>query len=533
MNKLKIILFIFITYFLYLNNMAFATINFTVSPIKYEIEAFTGTTVSKSSILRNNSNVPVHIITWKSDFQSNWSTWLPQFVRYSELVHPDQQLSTRINIDTDEFTINPNEEKTINFTLSIPDDATPGWHYWAICFKNKKSEISTTWNIGINVDYCVIMLVNIDWEVITKAEVKDTVISVSWWAGWWLNSWNNGINNWKSNSSENWNDVGINNIVKDKCPVIDLTASNFDWKCIDNFFNKDDLKDDIKNLKLDEKIKQNDINKINNDDFVIDFSTLFINEWNTHLSPNWDIKLVDKNGKVLKWIWKESIKNEEWAKIWEKIVDYLPVNDEWWNVLPSQKREFNASWKWFPYEAYDENWKKIIKYWTPEEYYTLKNVQQNGYLMPWERVCERINKESLNAKINIFYVDKKWEKVEFNSSKIFDVYYKEKYIWINPYVFLWALFLIFVIYLLWLIFRKKKIKCISCKKKIDKDMLICPYCWAKQDDKIFERKKRGYKKRLVKISKQEEKENKIDKIIKKVDNEDDVIKKTRKRVVNK
>ena len=220
MNKLKIILFIFITYFLYLNNMAHAAINFTVSPIKYEIDAFTGTTIWRTAILTNNSNAPVNIVTWKSDFQSNWSTWLPQFVRYSELVHQDQQLSTRINIDTAGFTINPNEEKTINFTLTIPNDATPGWHYWAICFKNKKSEVSTGGNIWINVDYCVIMLVNVDWEVITKAEVKDTVISVSWWAGWASSNWKN-----------NWNNNAVNNIIKDKCPIIDLTASEFDWKC--------------------------------------------------------------------------------------------------------------------------------------------------------------------------------------------------------------------------------------------------------------------------------------------------------------
>jgi len=456
MNKIKILFFIVIAYLLYLNNYANSAINFTVSPIKYEIEAFTWTTVYRTAILRNNSNDSITIKTWKTDFQSSWKTWKPQFVRYSELVHPDQQLSTWIDIDIDSFIINPNEEKSINFTLSIPNDATPWWHYWAICFKNDKSEVSSWWNININVDYCIILLVNVDWEVITKWEIMDTTINNSWWNKWWWNS----LKNWA------W----LNNLVKDDCPFIDLTASRYDWKCIDNFFEKENI----------DKLNLDDLTDLNFDDFQIDFQTVFINEWNTHLNPTWKITLTDENWNTLKSIWKETIKNEHWAKIWEKIVDYLPINDEWWNVLPGQKREFITKWEWFPYESYDENWKKIIKYWTPEEYYTRKNIKENWFLMPWERVNERINNEKIKANIDISYKNKEWEDTEFNSAKELNIYYKEKYVWINPYVCIWAFLFILIIFILWLIFRKKKRKCINCKKKIEKDMKICPYCLTEQ-----------------------------------------------------
>lgn len=467
MNKLKIILFIIITYFLYLNNITSAAINFTVSPPLYEIDAFTWTTVSRTALLRNNSAIPVNIKTWKSDFQSNWTTWVPQFVRYSELVHPDQQLSTWISLDTANFTINPNEEKTVNFTLTVPSDASPGWHYWAVCFKNDKSEVSNWNSININVDYCILMLVNVDWEVITNATIKNTVINL--WAWWWKGNWKN-------------------DLVKDDCPIIDLTASNFDWKCIDSFFKNDNLKEDINKLNLNEN------SNVTKDDFDISFNTPITNEWNTHLSPKWSVTLVDQNWNTIKWIWKESIKSEEWAKIWDKIVDYLPINDDWWNILPWQTRDFVAEWKWFPYESYNEMWKKIIKYWTPEEYYTKKNMSEWWYIFPWQRINERINIEKVRANINLSYKNKDWENVEFNSADEFNVKYKEKYVWTNPYAVICFIIFILVIYILWLIFRKKKIKCISCKKKIEKDMVLCPYCGVKQDDKRYVKNKKKSKK---------------------------------------
>ncbi len=467
MSKLKIIFFISIFYILYLNNITNAAINFSLTPIKYDIEAFTWTTINRTATLRNNSNIPVNIITWKTDFQANWETWVPNFVRKSELVYPDQQLSTWIDINIDQFTINPSEQIDINFSITIPNNATPGWHYWAVCFKNNNSETSSTWNIGINIDYCTLILLSVDWEIVTDAEVDDTEISGGWWWGWNWGWW------W-------WG----SNLEIDECPYIDLTASKYDWKCIDDLFSADELEEDIVGLNLDED------SELEEDDFNITFDTLFINEWNTHLIPNWKITLTDSEWNEIKWIWKETIRNEDWVKLWEKIVDYLPINDHLWNVLPSQKRNFDVDWKWFPYEGYDEDWKIVIKYWTPEEYYTKKNTQDNSYIMPWERINERIIHEKINANINISYIDKDWEMVEFNSAKEFSIDYREKYIWVNPYVVICSILIFIIILLIWIVFRRKRIICINkkCKKKLDDDMKICPYCWTKQKDKRFKKK---------------------------------------------
>jgi len=455
---MKILNYIFIILFLLINiPNSFAEIDFTVSPIKYEIDTKTWSSITKTAIIFNNSNNSYSITTWKSDFEANDQTWNPKFIRKSELVHPDQELANRITISTWSFDIEANSKKEITFTIDVPDNATPGWHYWAIFFKR---HTSASWaEVWINVDYWVLILVNIEWEIIEKWELEDTIVKTGW-SGWHYRS-----------------------LKADNCPFWDLTKSKYDWKCIDELWIYWPISENVDKI---DKLPSSDLK---NNDFAINFDTLFINDWNTHLKPKWKIVLTDENWNEIKWIWKEIVKNDNWAIVGEKIVDYLPINDNDWNVLPYTKRKFEVEWKWFPYEWYDENWKKIIKYWTPEEYYTRKNIEERGFLMPWERVNERVNHEKINADIQLSYINKEWEEIEFNSAKEFYVDYKEQYIWLNPYFFILLWILVLIIYILWLIFRKKKTKCSDCWKKINKDMKICPYCGKKQ--KTVNKKKKS------------------------------------------
>jgi len=456
---MKILRTLIITLFIIIGiSPTFAAIDFTVSPIKYEINANTWASITKSAILFNNSDESYTITTWKSDFEATNNTWNPKFVRKSELVYSNQELASWITISTWSFDIPANSKKEITFTVNIPDNATPGWHYWAVFFKRSTS---ASWaEVWINVDYWILLLVNVEWEIIESWELQDTIIRTSWWwGGYYIPP------------------------KKDDCPLWDLTKSAYDGKCIDDLWIYWPISDNVERI---DKLPTSDLNEW---DFAINFDTLFINDWNTHLKPTWKIVLTDENWNEIKWIWKEIVKNDNWAIIWEKIVDYIPINDNEWNVLPYTKRTFEAEWKWFPYEWYDKNWKKVIKYWTPEEYYTRQNIEKRWFLMPWERVNERINHEKINAKIELWYINREWENIEFNSAKEFYVDYKEKYIWLNPYFFIILFLILLFLFLLWLIFRKKKKKCSECGRKIDKNMKVCPYCGKKQ--KIINKKKKS------------------------------------------
>lgn len=495
MIKKIFIIFIFtLIYFLWSN--VYANINLTVSPIKYEIEAATWSIVTKTATLFNNSDKTFYIKTGKSDFESKNNSWSPRFVRKSELVYPDQVLSEWITVSTWSFIIEPWEKQEIDFTIEVPENATPGWYYWAVFFKNNNSETASETAVSVNVDYWVLILLKVDWEVVYKWEVKETKIKNKPWSWWW---------GWESSLEE------------DDCSI-DLTSSRFDWKCIDNFFetdkeiinniekinNSDEINLEIKQEEIETLFKNedkliSDIQNINNneitekeiEDFSISFETLFENDWNIHLKPSWKVVLKDESWEVLKSIWKEIIRNQDWTEIWTEIVDYLPINDIWWSVLPWTDREFISEWKWFPYKAYDENWDIDIKYWSPWEYYTKKNIQERWFLYPWERINERINKEKITADINLFYTDENWEKVEFNSAKEFFIDYKEEYIWYNPY-FIAISSLVWLIFIFFIFRRKKENRCINkkCREIIKKDIEVCPYCWVKQSDKRYKTKKK-------------------------------------------
>jgi hypothetical protein len=456
---MKILRYLIITLFIISwITQSFATIDFTVSPIKYEIDTHTWASITKSAILFNNSNQSYTITTWKSDFEATNNTWNPKFVRKSELVYSDQELASWITVSTWSFDIAANSKKEIIFTINVPNNATPGWHYWAVFFKRSTS---SSWaEVWINVDYWVLVLVNVEWEIIESWELEDTIISTNGWWGWYYIP-----------------------PKKDDCPLWDLTKSAYDWKCIDDLWIYWPISENA------DKIEDLPTSDLEEWDFAINFDTLFINDWNTHLKPTWKIVLTDEDWNEIKWIWKKIVKNDNWAIIWEEIVDYIPINDNEWNVLPNTKRKFEAEWKWFPYEWYNENWKKIIKYWSPEEYYTRQNIEERRFLMPWERVNERINHEKINAKIELWYTNRDWENIEFNSAKEFYVDYKEKYIWLNPYFFIIVFIILLLFFLIWLIFRKKKKKCSECGKKINKDMKLCPYCGKKQ--KYINKKKKS------------------------------------------
>lgn len=183
--------------------------------------------------------------------------------------------------------------------------------------------------------------------------------------------------------------------------------------------------------------------------FPIIFETLFKNKWNIHIKPKWKVTLTDEDGNLLTKIGKEAIVSPAWAFIWEKMVDYIPVNDWAWNVLPNSNRKFSTEWKWFGYNVLQEDWSKIVKFKNLTDYYAEKAAENQAYLMFWEQVHSRTVNKKITADFNLYYEAKDLEKKEFNQTKDFYVTYEEKYIWVNYIVvgWAWAFVLLIIIYL--------------------------------------------------------------------------------------
>jgi len=522
MRKFFFIISIFILFVSFLQN-TFAAINFTVTPIKYELELQPWESITLPASIRNNWDTPVTLPTTASDFESSGTDGTPRFLRKSELVFPDQQLSSWISIADTALTIAPGQEETTNFTISVPETATPWGHYWAVFFKNDGSETSTSWNVWINVDYGIIILVNVSGEVIVWVEIEDPIISWGW-ASWFYespsstNTWSwdtnenqndsnnnisdNGVktNNWDTDESNNhdWDTTGwfIGNdsdwnpvfVYPDECPLWDFTTSKYDEKC---FWSSDPTlfsEDDSSEIDWEWLLFQ--------DDFEVKFEFPIKNTGNTHIKPSGKIVLKDENW-IIKAIGKQTISNERGAVIWEEIVDYIPVNDQWGNILPSSQRIFESKWEWFPYKTFDDEWNPVVNYWTPSEFYTQKNKEDAGFLMFWERVSENRTYKEVTADIELIYYDEEWNPIEFNTSRTFPVQYIEQVVTINPYVILGILLIALAIILTlwalkWWIILFKENRCWSCDEKIKSHWKTCPHCMAiqnKRKHKDFEKQK--------------------------------------------
>ena len=521
------ILAIFIFFWI---NISFAAINMTVSPIKYELSWKEWTTITKKATLHNRGNTDIQIVTWKSDFISSWTNWSPSFVRYSELVHPDQQLSSWISLSSNWFTVPAKSKKEIEFTITIPQNATPGWHYWAVFFKNNNSETTNSnWNaVWINVDYWIIILLKVEWEIITDVIIDNDNISID------NNSWKNSSSKWwYSKSSKNnynlWKVWTWENITKKDNCLLDFTNSRFDWKCFDEpneiikivkwEENKavDKNKENIADKKTDKNTEKNKEKQSEN--FNISFKIPVDNKWNTHIKATWEIKLFDEDWNQIKQIGKKVIVNKKGAIVWEKIVDYLPINDNKGNVLPWTKRIFEPEWKWFPFKHRDNEWNIVIDYKNPWEYYSDESANKDVRLFPWERICYDKKTKKITAKFDVAYIDEQWKEVSFPSAKEFEVTYTRKYIWYNYYlIFSVIAILIFLFIFFWIIWLIRNKKCINkdCKKKIKRKLKICPYC------ETIQNKTEKNKKNIAKKT-----------ITKKEDSKKKVIKKTKKKIVDK
>jgi len=493
MKKIISFLGILISVFLFSIPQGFSSaIDFSIDPIKYEVEVDPGDSITLEAAIRNNSDSPVTLPTAVSDFQASWSSGTPSFVRRSELVFPDQELSSWITLSVPSITLAPGERWSIDFTIDVPSDAIPGWHYGAVIFKNPGSALSSTWNVGINVDYGILLLINVSGDIIIDGEVWP----ISLGGGSSSIASNNNSNNANNSSSWTWEkveveeEVGTNNILGitspkstfDNCPLGDFTNSNFDGKCFDNPFSPEE--EIVITPWEDEEAVIGLVPLGEQEDFGIDFQIPFKNTGTTHVKPTGKIILEDSEGNQFKNIGREVIVSDLGVIIGENIVDYIPINDTEWNVLPNTNRIFEGQWEGFPYKTYDDEWNEVIKHWNPSEYYTRQNKEEAGFLMFWERVSEARRHEKVTAIINIAYTDENGEVVEFNSAEDFYIDYTEQYISMNPYVILpllifWLLLGLYFIMKFWFLIWKKKKKCKSCNTRVRDSWHVCPKCKKK------------------------------------------------------
>lgn len=177
--------------------------------------------------------------------------------------------------------------------------------------------------------------------------------------------------------------------------------------------------------------------------FPISFSNMFNNSGNTHLKPKGKIELLDENWDLLKKIWKEKIISQAGAFVWEKVVDYIPVNETSGNVLPNSNRRFISNWEWFGYTVVNElSGQKEVKFKNLSEYYIEKTSEEQKFIKFYQSVKQRTVTKPITANYYLYFEWKDNETQELRTSNTFHVTYDEKYIWMN--MILVAIFFIII-----------------------------------------------------------------------------------------
>lgn len=373
-------------------------INMGVSPIRYDFTVSQGESVSKEISFFNNSDVPYNIFVTAEDCITDDGEGTPK-CRENKKSGPDpESIASWITFDSSEsFVVPPRSEKKMNVIVTAPKNALPWGHYGAIFFNNPESGGTSGNTVKMVKRTWILLLVNVPGKI-----VYDTLFG----------------------------DIGIE--LSSAPAILEPT----DW---------------ISKLKreLDPRLTPPVLVESN---FGMNFSIPVTNNGNTHILPVWRIELFD-NEVLLKKIGKESIRNEDGVLLWEKIVDYLPINDEAGNVLPSANRVYTVLWNGFAYEEIEDS-QKVIKFLSPSEYYSKKSGANTNYLLPWEKLKIIDATKVIKAKIHLEYRKTDNTVEPFDSEQDITVRYSYIDKWTNWWALLLIGLLLFVIWILWLLFRR-------------------------------------------------------------------------------
>jgi len=360
----------------------------SISPLKHELTINAWDQRSEIIKVTNTDKTPITLYTSKEDFIAWDDTGNPTFIKPQDQKTESYTLSHWVELENESITLAPWETREIRFTVRVPENWEPGWHYWAIFF----SPGAPNWaQVAIVQRLWVLVLINVPWD-----------IRISW----------------------------------------ALTEFQI-WEKNNNSLTQ---KSDFSNLP-------------------IYFETKFKNDWNTHLKPTWKIELIDENWETLKNIWKESIISPSWAFIWEKMVDYIPINDALWNVLPKSERKYISIWNWFWYQILKDDWKKVVEFKNLSDYYASKAAEKRAYLQFWEQIHSKTVNKKITANLSLSYEWKDKEKKDFKQSKTFMISYDEQYVWLNYYMIAFVILII-----AWISYYIKVIVPKS-KEKLKKDLL--------------------------------------------------------------
>lgn len=268
-------------------------------------------------------------------------------------------------------------DKKMDFTIKVPNNATPGGHYAAVFFQDHNAgKLAGPNQVGIHIDYGVLVLLTVNGDIVSTGAVNVDGVKID-------------------------TSTGPGGPATDHCPLGDLSPSPFDGSCVLPLFSP--------------PTEVPTLTSHSGGDFSVNFTIPFVNDGNVHLAPQGKITIKDQSGNVVTGIGRAIASNDEGAITNQSIVDYIPINDAGGNTLPKTTRNYVMSWLGFPYMTLDDKGNSIMAYRSPTEFFSEKTARQGGFLYPWQRLVETIKTENYTADFEIAFTgaDNTPQKTEF------------------------------------------------------------------------------------------------------------------------
>lgn len=398
-------------------------IDMSVSPIRDEFTAIPGTPISRNIQYTNNSNAPYLVYITTEDCVPSGDYGTPICKKQTGTWTNPEFSSTWIHIDGDTtFTVPPKWSRTITYTVNAPTNAAPGGHYGAIFFNNPDTLDPGANSVGMIRRIWTLYMMKIPGEIRVDTELGDILVDgPGGWIGNGTTWWDNGFN-----SAPNF---------------LDTLIKKWQWK---------PMWEEI----IQEMNPLWDKPMLEKDNFAVTLKVPVKNDGNIHVKPTGKVYLYEDDGKQLEKIGKESIVDENGVYLWERIVDYLPINDEQWSVLPNTERVYQVNWLGFGYEERDPKTNEMwIKFETPRSYYSRLTEENAQFIYPWEKLAIRKMDKTLTAKVEFTYND--ITKNE-NVTRTMDVPVKIAYTYIAKTLNYGMLTLVgFILFFAWIFIRKR------------------------------------------------------------------------------
>lgn len=141
----------------------FAKLSFamTITPVRYEIEGNPGETITKEMTIVNDDKAPVTYYSSYANFEAQGESGSAAFIE------PKDDIGTWIKTN-DSIYLNPGEQKTVSFSISIPSNAEPGGHFGVIFWGNSPENDNGGKQLAVSAKTGLIILLSV------KGDVKES-----------------------------------------------------------------------------------------------------------------------------------------------------------------------------------------------------------------------------------------------------------------------------------------------------------------------------------------------------------------------